>query len=61
MNVCVAHLGMNVCVAKNFGAWNEKVGHPWTRRHFLLQNVYQVAKLYSRVYIVMEQNFDSHA
>ena len=28
MNVCVAHLQMNVCVAKNFGAWSEKVGHP---------------------------------
>ena len=28
MNVCVAHLQMNVCVAKNFGAWTEKVGHP---------------------------------
>ena len=27
MNVCVAHLQMNVCVAKNFGAWTEKVGH----------------------------------
>ena len=31
MNVCVAHLQMNVCVAKNFGAWTEKVGHPWSR------------------------------
>ena len=28
MNVCVAHLQMNACVAKNFGAWTEKVGHP---------------------------------
>ena len=28
MNVCVAHLEVNVCVAKNFGAWTEKVGHP---------------------------------
>ena len=28
MNVCVAHLQMNTCVAKNFGAWTEKVGHP---------------------------------
>ena len=27
MNVCVAHLQMNACVAKNFGAWTEKVGH----------------------------------
>ena len=26
MNVCVAHLQMNVCVAKNFGAWTEIVG-----------------------------------
>ena len=31
MNGCVAHLQMNVCVAKNFGAWTEKVGHPWVR------------------------------
>ena len=29
MNVCVAHLQMNACVANNFGAWTEKVGHPW--------------------------------
>ena len=28
MNVCVAHLQMNACVVKNFGAWTEKVGHP---------------------------------
>ena len=28
MNVCVAHLEVNVCVAKNFGVWTEKVGHP---------------------------------
>ena len=28
MNVCVAHLQMKACVAKNFGAWTEKVGHP---------------------------------
>ena len=28
MNVCVAHLQMNACVAKNFGALTEKVGHP---------------------------------
>ena len=28
MNGCVAHLQMNVCVAKNFGAWTEKVGYP---------------------------------
>ena len=28
MNACVAHLQMNACVAKNFGAWTEKVGHP---------------------------------
>ena len=28
MNVCVAHLQMTACVAKNFGAWTEKVGHP---------------------------------
>ena len=27
MNVCVAHLPMNACVAKIFGAWTEKVGH----------------------------------
>ena len=27
MNVCVAHLQMNACVAKKFGAWTEKVGH----------------------------------
>ena len=27
MNVCVAHLQMNACVAKIFGAWTEKVGH----------------------------------
>ena len=31
MNVCVAHLQMNACVAKNFGAWTEKVGHPCSR------------------------------
>ena len=31
MNVCVAHLQMNACVAKNFGAWTEKVGHPWVK------------------------------
>ena len=31
MNVCVAHLQMNACVAKNFGAWTEKVGHPCGR------------------------------
>ena len=29
MNVCVAHLQMNACVAKNFGAWTENVGHPF--------------------------------
>ena len=28
MNVCVVHLQMNVCVAKNFGAWTEKFVHP---------------------------------
>ena len=28
MNVCVAHLQINACVAKNFGAWTEKVGDP---------------------------------
>ena len=27
MNVCVAHLPMNACVAQIFGAWTEKVGH----------------------------------
>ena len=27
MNLCVAHLQMNACVAKIFGAWTEKVGH----------------------------------
>ena len=32
MNVCVAHLQMNACVAKNFGAWTEKVGHPCFKR-----------------------------
>ena len=26
MNVCVAHFQMNLCVAKNFGAWTENVG-----------------------------------
>ena len=35
MNVCVAHLEVNVCVAKNFGAWTEKVGHPWAKYYSL--------------------------
>ena len=27
-NICVAHPQVNVGMAKNFGAWTEKVGHP---------------------------------
>ena len=35
MNVCVAHLQMNACVAKNFGAWTEKV----SIRHGLVEEL----------------------
>ena len=38
MNVCVAHLQVNVCMAKNFGAWTEKVGHPWLKQLLWISN-----------------------
>ena len=43
MNVCVAHLQMNACVAKNFGALTEKVATPalhlWRIRHGLVEKL----------------------
>ena len=43
MNVCVAHLEVNVYVAKNFGAWTERLATPalhlWRIRHGLVEEL----------------------
>ena len=48
MNVCVAHLQVNVYVAKNFGAWTERLATPalhlWRIRHGLVEDLALCAK-----------------
>ena len=51
MNVCVAHLQMNACVAKNFGAWTEKVGHPWPNDIILYFVIFSVGFVYTQIFL----------